>query len=125
MVGRPTDYDPSYCDRVVEWGAQGKSLAWMAAELDCCKQTLHNWMAAHPEFLDAMMRARAKAQQWWEDAGQNNLLTPTFNASAWSKSMAARFPDDWRDKNETAITGAGGGSLTVAFVHADPVPGQA
>jgi hypothetical protein len=112
-MARPSEYDPAYCDQVIEYGARGKSLTWMAAELGVCKQTVHNWMKQFPEFLDAMTRAQALAQQWWEDAGQNALLTPGFNSSVWSRSMAARFPDDWREKTSTELTGANGGPVQI------------
>lgn len=127
-MARPSTYDPAFCEQVIAWGEQGKSLTWMAAELDACKQTLHNWMDTHPEFLDAMTRAKAKSQQWWEDAGQNAMSLPGFNASVWAKSMSARFPDDWRDNKGVELTGAGGGpvqnAMTIEFVDAGPVPGK-
>lgn len=107
-AGRPTDYRPEYCEAVIEFGARGKSLAWMAAELDVVRDTIHEWMKVHPEFSDAMARARLKSQAWWEDFGQDNTMLPpgagTFNAAAWGKSVSARFPDDWREK--VAIGGA-------------------
>lgn len=117
MAGRPSVYDASFCDDVVSFGANGKSITWMAAELGVARQTVHNWMAEHPEFLDAMTRAQALSQQWWEDAGQNGMVGPGFNASIWSRSMAARFPDDWREKSETALTGAGGGPLEIKEIR--------
>lgn len=102
---RPTEYDPSYCDKVIEFGKLGKSRTWIAAALDCCRQTLVNWEKAHPEFLDAMTRAQVYAQQWWEDAGQDGMVADKFNSSVWSRSMAARFPDDWREKSELDLNG--------------------
>lgn len=96
--GRPTDYDPAYCDQVIEYGKQGKSRAWIAAKLDVVHQTLKNWEAVHPEFLEAMTRAAQFSQMWWEDAGQVGMVADKFNSSVWSRSMAARFPNDWREK---------------------------
>jgi hypothetical protein len=110
-MARPTSYRPEYCDQVVAWGAEGKSITWMAAELDVAKQTLHNWAAEFPEFLDALTRAKAKAQRWWEDAGQAGLLAPGFNGSVYAKSMAARFPEEWRDNSKVELTGANGGPV--------------
>lgn len=101
--GRPTDYDPSYCAKVVEWGKAGKSRAWICAELGVVRNTLKNWEAAHPEFLIAMEHAKLLEQQWWEDAGQGGMVMPGFGASVWSRSMAARFPDDWREKSEQDV----------------------
>jgi len=102
---RPTDYRPEFCERVIEYGKQGKSKTWMAAEFDVTKQTLLNWERAHPEFLDAMTRALQFSQMWWEDKGQEALEKPVFQASMWSRSMAARFPDDWREKQDIDLNG--------------------
>lgn len=128
-MARPTEYDPAYCEQVLGWGAQGKSITWIAAQLDVSRECIYEWMRVHPEFSDAISRAKAKAQAWWEDKGETGMVAPGFNAGIWTKSMAARFPDDWREKSETALTGAGGGAiqqaLTVEFVKADEssVPG--
>jgi hypothetical protein len=65
------------------------------------RQTLHNWEDQHEEFLDAMARAKQLEQRWWEDAGQVGMMTQGFGQSVWSRSMAARFPEDWREKKET------------------------
>ena len=128
-MARPSEYDPAYCDQVIAWGGLGKSVTWMAAELDCSKQTLHNWAAANPEFLDALTRAKTKAQAYWEDMGQNGINAPMFNGSVYAKSMAARFPEDWRENKGVELTGAGGGpvqsAMTIEFVDAGSVPKQA
>ena len=124
-AGRPTGYDVAYCEKVVEWGKLGKSITWMAAELLISKDTIYRWAKEHPEFSDALNVARALAQQWWEDAGQNGMAgEERINAAIWSRSMAARFPEDWREKSETALTGANGGPLQVEEVRrtvVDPV----
>jgi len=107
--GRPTDYLPEYCEQVLAWGKDGKSKAWIAANLDVTRQTLENWEKAHPQFFDAMTRANLYAQAWWEDLGQDNAVsTPgggALNGSVYSRSMAARFPADWREKTEQKIEG--------------------
>jgi hypothetical protein len=95
--GRPSDYDPSYCEKVVEWGSLGKSKTWMAAELDVSRETIYAWERQHPDFSDAITRAMLKSQQWWEDKGQDNVEKPGFNQNLYSRSMAARFPKEWRE----------------------------
>lgn len=104
-MARPSTYDSSYCDQVIEWGAQGKSITWMAAEIGVSRECIYEWARVHPDFSDALSRARAKAQQWWEDLGQSGIYAPAFNGSVWVKSMAARFPEDWREKTEQKIEG--------------------
>ena len=107
--GRPSLYDPAYCEQVIEWGAMGKSKAWMCANLGVSRQTVEDWTKAHPEFLDAIMRAMLMSQSWWEDVGQDNIVSMpamgTLNGSVYSRSMAARFPADWREKTEQKIEG--------------------
>ena len=110
-MGRPSDYDPSYCERVIELGKEGASVIEMAHEIGVVKQTLYDWEKAHPEFLDAMTRAREASQVWWEATGRKNMLTSGFNASVWSRSMAARFPRDWREVKGTELTGKDGGPV--------------
>ena len=103
-TGRPTKYRPEMCDQVIEWGRQGKSRTWVAAELGVDRDTIDNWAKAYPEFFGALARAKALEQQWWEDAGQSGMTLQGFGQSVWSRSMAARFPDDWREKSENTTT---------------------
>jgi hypothetical protein len=100
QMGRPTDYNPGYCQRVIELGREGKSKAQIAADLDVARQTLDNWAAAHSEFLDALTRARDLAQAWWEDKGQDGLEKTGFNASLWAKQVSCRFREDYTEKSE-------------------------
>lgn len=119
-MSRPSEYSPSYCDQVIEWGKAGKSKAWMASQLDVSRQTLENWCQAHPEFLDAITRAMTHAQAWWEDIGQANIVSVTgqsLNAGVYSRSMAARFPEDWREKTTTEHTGADGGPVQIEKIE--------
>jgi transposase len=122
VFGRPTAYDPAYCDMVMEWGRQGKSKAWMAAEIGVSKQTVYDWEKAHPDFLEAITRAVTFSQQWWEDAGQTGMVSDKFNSAVWTKNMAARFRDEWTERQE--LTGAGGSAIEhrhdIAFVIVDP-----
>ena len=110
-MGRPSDYDPSYCEKVIELGQEGASVIEMAHEIGVVKQTLYDWEKAHPEFLDAMTRAREASQVWWEAMGRKGMLMSGFNASVWSRSMAARVPRDWREVKGTELTGKDGGPV--------------
>jgi len=103
--GRPTLYKPEYCEKVIQWGKEGKSRTWIAATLDTSRETLDNWAKANPDFLDALSRAKAHEQRWWEDKGQEGLTSDKFNGGVWSKSMAARFPAEWRDNSKVTVAG--------------------
>jgi len=105
--GRPTSYVPSYCKDVIELGKAGKSKAQMAAAFDVSRQTIDNWADANPDFLEALNRAMAHCQAWWEDQAQSGLFTPAgmnFNAAVWKKSVEARFRDDYTERQEQTVT---------------------
>lgn len=102
--GRPTDYDPAMCGQVVVWGAEGMSKAEIAHNLNIARGTMARWEAEKPEFKEAMARAKLAEQAWWERMGRTNLTAQTFQASMWSRSMAARFPDDWRESRDDKVT---------------------
>lgn len=53
-----------------------------------------------------MERAAVLSQQWWEDEGQVSLDKQGYQSSMWSRSMAARFPDDWRESKDVALSGS-------------------
>lgn len=98
--GRPTDYKPEYCEQVIELGKQGKSLAQMCANFDISRQTIDNWANAHPDFLEALSRAKVHAQAFWEDEGFKGMTSDKFNAAVWKKSMEARFREDYTERHE-------------------------
>lgn len=108
-MSRPSLYDPAYCERVIECGKQGMSVVEMAAEIGVSRNTMEtNWRNAHPEFMEAMETALGFSQAWWERQGRENLTADKFQASLYSRSMAARFPKDWREVKGTELTGKDG-----------------
>ena len=104
-IGRPTKYDPKFCQLVIDVGELGGSIAEMAYEVGVCRNTLKTWQKEYPDFLTAMTRAELASQVWWERAGRDGMTADKFNSSVWSRSMAARFPDDWREKQEVEHRG--------------------
>jgi hypothetical protein len=96
-VGRPSKYDPSYCALVVDLGANGKSKAQIAAAIGIDRGTLNAWTEVHPEFSRAIKEAMDLSLAWWEDIGQDHMIRPGFNATAFIFQMKNRFRDDYRD----------------------------
>jgi transposase len=126
-VGRPSTYDPAYCEQVIELGKLGKSIEQIAAFLGVGTKTIYNWKDEHPEFLHALDISKDFEQAWWEDQAHAYMVEtkegPKLNASLWSRSMAARFPKKYREQTKTEITGADGAPLLagiqVTFVKPD------
>jgi hypothetical protein len=105
--GRPTDYDSSFCQKVIDLGKEGASKAEMAFALGCARSTFALWEEAHQEFSEAVKTAVGFSQGWWESQGRKAVFgaTPNFNATAFIFNMKNRFPADWRDKVEQEHTG--------------------
>jgi hypothetical protein len=108
-MARPTLYDEAYCERVIELGKQGMSVVEMACEIGVSRATLEaNWPKEHPEFLEAFTRAREESQAWWERTGRVGMLKKEIDAAIYSRSMAARFPADWRETKRNEHSGPDG-----------------
>lgn len=101
-VGRPSLYDPAYCEQVVKHMAIGASLTSFAAEIDVARDTLSEWANVHPEFSAAVKRGKAKCAAWWEKRGRSIAETGGGPGAGTLvmfglKNMGA---DDWSDKQE-------------------------
>jgi len=123
-VGRPTKYDPAFCERAVELGRIGKSIEQIAANLGVSTRVLFDWRDKHEDFLHALEYAKELELDWWETVGQTHMIeekeSAKLNASIWSRSMAARFPKKYRESTKQEITGAEGmplmSGIQVTFV---------
>lgn len=104
-AGRPSTYDPAFCDEVIELGKQGKSPVQIAVALGVPRTTMLSWAEQHEEFSTALTRAKEHEQDWWENAGQTGMVAPGFNATVWSKSMQARFREDYTERQEQTVKG--------------------
>jgi transposase len=118
-VGRPTSYDPAFCERVIELGRIGKSIEQIASNLGFSTRVLFDWRDKNPEFLHALEYAKELELDWWENIAQNMMIESKegdkLNSSIWSRSMAARFPKKYRESTKTEITGADGAPLVTGI----------
>jgi transposase len=114
-VGRPSLYDPKYCEEVVALGRIGKSIEQIAANLNVSLRVLYDWRDKYPDFLHALEDCKTYEQAWWEEQAAaymvENKESDRLNATLWSRSMAARFPKKYRESTKTEITGADGAPL--------------
>ena len=107
-AGRPSDYDESYCDLLINHMEQGYSYESFGGIVRVSKQTLYNWEKAHPEFLDAKNVGVSLSLFYWEKVGKDGLyneciksdegsvVNRSINATIWIFNMKNRFK--WRDK---------------------------
>ena len=114
-VGRPSAYDPAYCEKAIELGKLGKSTEAIGSILDVGTATLYRWRDEFPEFREALETAKDHELRWWEEQAQAYMVESKdgdrLNSSIWSRSMAARFPKKYRESTKQEITGAEGAPL--------------
>lgn len=98
------------------------SVAEMAKACGVCKDTIYQWAKAHEDFSDAFTRAKALSQAWWEEQARLGLYTRdgvSLNAGLWSRSMAARFPDDYTEKKQLEHSGGVQINVIDAYNHSE------
>lgn len=97
--GRPSKYDPSYCDLVLDTvGTKGKSVTQFARDLRVNRSTIYEWQNQHPDFSDALSRAKEWSEATWMDRLEGMMMTRDVNAPLVKLYLANRF--GWHDKPE-------------------------
>jgi hypothetical protein len=106
-VGRPTKYDPRYCDDIVAYCRQGYSITAFAGHIGVARSTIQEWAGVHEEFSVAVKRAKAASSLWWEERGRRVAERGGGNGAATMiifnlKNMA---PEDYADKRQHEVNG--------------------
>ena len=77
-AGRPSDYDPEYCEQIIALGRQGLHVYQMAERLDVGSATLYRWEDNHEEFREAFTRAREYSKAKLLDVVDDNYASRDF-----------------------------------------------
>jgi hypothetical protein len=105
-MGRPSKYDPAFCDIAEAILATGYSEAVLAGELGVCTDTVTEWKKVHDEFSASVKRGRARGAKVWEDRLAKLADSNIGNATGIIFGLKNRQPDAWKDKTETELSGA-------------------
>lgn len=109
------------CEQVIELGDDGKSRTQIAAELDIHPRLLAHWEEAHEDFRHALELSRVKSMAHWEMLAQTHMIEipggPKVNTGLWSRSMAARFPEHYRENSKVEVVGKNDGAIQVDVIH--------
>ena len=108
-IGRPTKYDPAYCDEVISAGEQGLSLTAFAGLIGVARSTINEWIGNFPDFSEAVKRHQAKRTLFLE----RGLLAAESGPSVTTRIFALKnaAPEEWKDKVQNEHTGADGGPI--------------
>ena len=101
-IGRPTKYEPEFCDIVVEKMSEGASIEELPLYLGVSKFTIYHWIKQNESFSDAIKEGVALSEAWWREKGRKNLENDKFSATLWYMNMKNRF--GWADKKEIQAT---------------------
>ena len=104
-VGRPSKYDPAYCEALVEHMRDGASITSFAASIGVARETITGWMNEHEEFSLAVKQGKAVCSAWWEKVGRKNAVEGGGNATLVIFGLKNMAAEDWRDKQELEHSG--------------------
>lgn len=110
-AGRPSKYDPKFCDEAINFMQDGYSVTAFAGHIGVSRSTVFKWAEENPEFSDALKSAQALAAKWWEERLRNVAMTGEGNATAAIFGVKNRSSKEWRDKVEQEHTGPDGGPV--------------
>lgn len=110
-VGRPSKWDPVFCEMLISHMAEGYSFKSFGGVIDVTEETLHQWKKEKPEFSESYRRGKLKSLLEWEKIGKEglyeivqkdkdgNINRLKMNARVWETNMRNRF--NW-DRKEDA-----------------------
>lgn len=70
-----TTYKPEYCEKIIEMGKDGKSLAEFCSEVGICEDTSYHWAKRFPRFKEAKALWRTHSKAYWCKFGHDNVLS--------------------------------------------------
>lgn len=103
-TGRPTKYNPAFCNIIIKMMKKGHSKQGVAGKLGISRDTLYEWCRRYPEFSDTIKVGEMMSYAYWEDLGMKAMMGKVkgFRPSLWIFTMKARF--GWRDNSPVKST---------------------
>ena len=114
-MGRPSKYDPRFCDEVEDLMRQGFSKTAAAGAIGVDRDTFLNWAKEHPDFFGAVKRGEAARTHKLE----TDLLLAPDGPNVTSRIFALKnaAPEEWRDKITHEGTGPEGEIIFKTVYH--------
>lgn len=109
--GAPSKFNRKYCRDLVEHMSQGGGFWGFAGLIGVSMQTLSNWCAAYPEFMEAKEKGEAACLAWWEELAKRNAASGVGNLGGVAFIMKNRFREFYGERREIQVTGKDGGPI--------------
>lgn len=104
-AGRPSKYDPAYCESIVSFCQDGSSISSFAASIGVSRSTITEWGNEHPEFSAAVKAAKTAVAAWYDKAARKNAIEGGGNATICIFGLKNFDEEDFRDVQETKHSG--------------------
>lgn len=104
--GRPSSYDPAFCDEVESLMRQGFSKTAAAGAIGVSRDTLLEWTKVHEDFSGAVKRGEAARTHKLE----TDLLLAPDGPNVTSRIFALKnaAPEEWKDRQSVDHTNSDG-----------------
>ena len=98
--GRPTKYDPKYCEMLISYMGKGLSIEAFAGSIEVNRDTIYEWLNKFPEFSDSYSVAKMKQADFFEKMGIQAMAGKIkgFNSATYIFTMKNKLK--WTDRQE-------------------------
>lgn len=104
--GRPSKYDPAYCDQIIAFCQDGSSISSFAASIGVSRSTITEWCDVHPEFSASVKAAKTAVAAWYDKTARKVAEAGGGNATLCIFGLKNFDDEDFRDKVETEHSGS-------------------
>jgi hypothetical protein len=114
-IGRPTDYRPEMCGKVIAAMATGLSLDAAAAEIGISPRSAYKFQREFPKFAHAVEQGRALSLAFWERRSIAVATGQPGNAAIISLGLRnrSRSASGWHEAVRTEHSGPDGQPMQV------------
>ena len=140
-IGRPTDYDPAFCQIAANACIRGATDEELADELGVSARTIYRWKLQHAEFCQAMDIGKEMCDKRVERSFYNRAVGYTYDAvkilqnngvplivpykehvppdvAAGKFWLTNRNPEKWSDTSKHELSGPNGAAIELAGADA-------
>lgn len=98
--GRPTNYKPEYCEKLIKHMSMGYSFETFALTVNATPKMVYRWVKDKEDFRHAKELADKASRLFWEGVGIEGSVGDLKNWSApgWAFNMKNRF--GWHDQHD-------------------------